>query len=88
MASRDEEVAAAIADAADVFGAAADGHVRHRAREDLRRARAGFIWAEYYADLDYRDDGSMIITRQHEASDPAATAATCRARHRGGQRPR
>ena len=27
--------------------------------------------AEYYADLDYDDDGGLIITRKHVAYDPA-----------------
>jgi UPF0271 protein len=36
----------------------------------------GFI-AEFYADLDYRDDGSLIITREHEAKDPAKAEALC-----------
>ena len=31
--------------------------------------------AEFYADLDYRDDGSLIITREHEAMDPERAAA-------------
>ena len=26
--------------------------------------------AEYYADLEYADDGSLLITRQHVAYDP------------------
>ena len=30
----------------------------------------GFL-AEYYADLDYADDGSLLITREHVAYDPA-----------------
>ena len=34
---------------------------------------AGFI-AEYYTDLDYRRDGSLIITREHVAYDPDAAA--------------
>ena len=29
----------------------------------------GFL-AEYYADLDYADDGSLLITREHVAYDP------------------
>jgi len=33
--------------------------------------------AEFYADLDYADDGGVIITREHEAKDPAAAAAKC-----------
>ncbi len=36
----------------------------------------GFI-AEFYADLDYNDDGGLIITREHDAKDPADAAAKC-----------
>ncbi|MFP5069915.1 5-oxoprolinase subunit PxpA [Pseudonocardia nantongensis] len=74
MASRDEEVAAAIADAADVFGAPLMG-LSGTVHEEVWGDRpAGFI-AEYYADLDYRDDGSLIITREHHAFDPVTSAA-------------
>ena len=30
--------------------------------------------AEYYIDLDYNDDGSLIITREHQARDTAEAA--------------
>ena len=33
----------------------------------------GFI-PEYYTDLDYTDEGKLIITREHEATDPAEAA--------------
>jgi len=33
--------------------------------------------AEYYADLDYNGDGSLIITREHEAKDPVDAASRC-----------
>jgi 5-oxoprolinase (ATP-hydrolysing) subunit A len=43
--------------------------------ESVYTARGhGFI-AEFYSDLSYRGDGSLIITRQHEAVDPAEAAA-------------
>jgi 5-oxoprolinase (ATP-hydrolysing) subunit A len=73
MAARDEEVADAVADAAEVFGVPLMG-MSGTVHEKVWGARdAGFI-AEYYADLDYRDDGSLIITREHAAFDPAASA--------------
>jgi UPF0271 protein len=31
--------------------------------------------SEYYVDLDYNDDGSLIITREHLPVDPARAAA-------------
>ena len=33
--------------------------------------------AEFYADLDYEDDGRLIITREHAAVDPARTVSRC-----------
>ena len=33
-------------------------------------ARGHRFLAEYYVDLDYADDGRLIITREHEAVDP------------------
>ena len=32
---------------------------------------------EFYADLDYNDDGGLIITREHDAKDPADAAEKC-----------
>jgi 5-oxoprolinase (ATP-hydrolysing) subunit A len=34
--------------------------------------------AEFYSDLDYADDGSLIITRVHDAKDPQQAADRCR----------
>jgi UPF0271 protein len=74
MAARDPEVAGAVADAAEVFGVPLMG-MAGTVHEDVWGARdAGFI-SEYYADLDYRDDGSLIITREHRPFDPATSAA-------------
>jgi len=55
-----------VADAAEVF-VCADGHVG-TVHEQSGPRDAGFI-AEYYRDLDYRDDGSLSITREHAAFD-------------------
>lgn len=73
MSARDPEVAEAIADAADVFGAPLMGLTGSVHEQVWGGREAGFI-AEYYADLDYRDDGSLIITREHQAFDPARSA--------------
>ena len=73
MSARDPEVAEAIADAADVFGAPLMGLTGSVHEQVWGDREAGFI-AEYYADLDYRDDGSLIITREHQAFDPARSA--------------
>jgi UPF0271 protein len=74
MAARQEETAHAVCDAAEAFGLPVYGMAR-TLHETVYTARGvGFI-AEFYADLDYAADGSLIITREHEAVEPAAAAA-------------
>jgi 5-oxoprolinase (ATP-hydrolysing) subunit A len=73
MAARAPEIAKAVAEAAKVFavpvlGMAGTHHEKVYTAEGL-----DFI-SEYYADLDYADDGSLIITREHQAVDPASAA--------------
>lgn len=76
LAARDESVAAAVADAADAFGVPLMGMPNTGHERVWANRRTGFL-AEYYTDLDYRDDGTVIITREHVAYDPqdAAQAA-------------
>jgi 5-oxoprolinase (ATP-hydrolysing) subunit A len=74
MAARSEEVARAVANAAKIFnvpvlGMAGTMHEKVYTSEGL-----DFI-SEYYADLDYNDDGTLIITREHPPVDPARAAA-------------
>jgi 5-oxoprolinase (ATP-hydrolysing) subunit A len=73
-AARDEDIAEAIADAAVTFGVPVMGMAR-TAHERVYTARGLEFWAEYYVDLDYDDDGSLIITRKHVAYDPAEATA-------------
>ena len=73
MAARDEEVAGAIADAADVFGVPLMG-MAGTVHEKVWGERAAGFLSEYYADLDYRPDGSLIITRVHDPFDPQTSA--------------
>ena len=76
MAARMEDVADAVCDATDVFKVPLMGMI-NTFHETVYTARGhGFI-AEFYADLDYNDDGSLIITREHEAKDEAKAAALC-----------
>lgn len=76
MAARSEAVAHAICDAADIFKVPIMGMIGTQ-HELVYQARGqGFI-AEYYADLDYDDDGGLIITREHRAVDPAEAASRC-----------
>src|SRR5581483_6376478 len=73
LAARDAETAHAIADAAAPFGVPVLG-LAGTQHEAVYRARGlGFV-AEYYCDLDYADDGGLIITREHAAHDPDLAA--------------
>ena len=76
MAARLEDVAHAVCDAADVFKTPLLGMVG-TLHEKIYPARGHRFIAEFYADLDYNDDGSLIITREHEAKDPDAAASKC-----------
>ena len=74
MAARMEDVAHAVCDAADVFKVPLFGMINTN-HERIYTARGHRFVAEFYTDLDYGDDGSLIITREHEARDPADAAA-------------
>src|SRR5690606_1247492 len=45
--------------------------------ETIYQARGHRLIAEFYADLDYGDDGGLIVTREHDAKDPAEAARRC-----------
>lgn len=69
MAARQEHIAHAICDATEhlgvpIFGLAGTLH------EEIYTSRGLAFRAEYFADLDYDDDGNLIITREHEIPDP------------------
>lgn len=73
VAARDPAVAHAIADAAEglevpLLGMAGTVH------EEVWGSRGAGFLAEYYTDLDYADDGSLLITREHVAYDPQEAA--------------
>jgi 5-oxoprolinase (ATP-hydrolysing) subunit A len=73
VAARDRDVAGAVADAALVFELPVMG-MAGTLHETVYTERGLEFWAEYYADLDYDDDGGLIITRKHVAYDPAVAA--------------
>ena len=77
MAARYEEIAHAICDAADVFQVPLFGMIG-TLHEAVYQARGHRFIAEYYCDLDYRADGSLIVTRNHEEKDAKLMAARCR----------
>ncbi|GGD29534.1 5-oxoprolinase subunit PxpA [Aureimonas glaciei] len=72
-ATRHEDVAEAIADAAEIFGVPLLG-MAGTLQETVYTRRAIPFVAEYYADLDYDAEGRLIITREHEAKDAAEAA--------------
>lgn len=74
MAGRSEEMAHAVCDAADVFKVPLLGMIG-TLHESLYPKRGHAFLSEYYTDLDYGDDGLLVITREHEAVDPATAAA-------------
>jgi 5-oxoprolinase (ATP-hydrolysing) subunit A len=76
MAARHEHVAHAICDAAEIFRVPLYG-MPGTLHEAVYPARGHRFVAEFYADLDYTDEGALIITREHRAVDPEAAAARC-----------
>jgi UPF0271 protein len=76
MAARMEEIAHAVCDAADVYKVPLYG-MKGTLHESIYTQRGHRFVAEYYADLDYNAEGGLIITREHDAKDPAEAAARC-----------
>ncbi len=74
MAARDPEIAHGVCDAADVFGVPLMG-LSGTLHETVYAERGHAFIPEFFADLDYDDDGRLIITREHDAKDPADCAA-------------
>lgn len=74
MSARMEEMAHAVCDATDVFKVPLMGMI-NTFHETVYRARGHKFIAEFYTDLDYNDDGGLIITREHDVKDPADAAA-------------
>jgi 5-oxoprolinase (ATP-hydrolysing) subunit A len=77
MASRSAEIAKAVADAAKVFNVPVLG-MAGTMHEKIYTAEGLSFISEYYADLDYDDDGNLIITRKHHAIDPKHAAQRAR----------
>jgi 5-oxoprolinase (ATP-hydrolysing) subunit A len=83
MAGRDAEMAHAVCDAADVFKVPLFGMIG-TLHETVYAERRHVLLSEFYTDLDYGDDGLIIITREHHAVDPAEAAVrTLRALREG-----
>ena len=76
MACRQEAVAHAIADAAVHHGVPVFG-MAGTVQEEVYLSRGLEFRSEYFCDLDYNDDGGLIITREHTAVDPEKAAERC-----------
>jgi UPF0271 protein len=72
VSARDDQAAHAVCDAAEVFGVPLLG-MAGTCHEAVYTGRGFRFIAEYYADLDYADDGALIITREHQCRDPGET---------------
>ncbi len=69
MAARSREMAKAVAEAVKVFNVPVLGMAGTLHEEVYSGEGLQFI-SEYYADLDYDDEGMVIITREHPPLDP------------------
>ncbi|WOV91241.1 MAG: LamB/YcsF family protein [Candidatus Zeuxoniibacter abyssi] len=83
MAARDESVAHAVCDAADVFQVPLFGMIGCM-HEKVYHARGCRFVSEYFSDLEYDDNGDLIITREHDSTDvQRAAERTARAVREG-----
>lgn len=73
MAARERHIAEAIADAALVYDLPVTG-LSGTLHEEIYTKRGVPFLPEFFADLDYNDDGGLIITREHEAVAPDLAA--------------
>lgn len=73
MAARMPDIAHAICDAADIFKVPLLGMINTE-HERIYPARGHGFLAEYYIDLDYNDEGFVIITRDHPPVDAGEAA--------------
>jgi UPF0271 protein len=74
MAQREEAIANGIADAALAYGLPVIAYSDCAMSEVFTRRGVEFS-CEFYADLDYDDNGRQIITKEHHAVNPDVVAA-------------
>jgi UPF0271 protein len=74
MAARMEHIAHAVADVGEHYQVPILG-MNGTLHEEVYTSRGLPFRPEFYADLDYDDEGGLIITREHEAVVPEAAAA-------------
>lgn len=75
-AARREEVAQAIADVALRYKVPVIG-LPGSVADHVYKSRGVEFISEYYADNDYDEPGSLIVTRDHKARDPQEVAKRC-----------
>lgn len=73
MAIRDAMIAEGIANAVAIFGVPVLG-MAGTLHETVYTDKGLTFIPEYYIDLDYSDEGMLIITREHDAKDPEEAA--------------
>ena len=76
MAMQQEDVAHGVCDAAEIFDVPLFGMTGTLHEEIYQQRGIPFI-AEFYADLEYDSSGGLILTRVHDAKDPAKMAERC-----------
>jgi len=74
MVARDEELMDAVCDVAVIYGIPVYG-MTGTAHERVAAKRGVDFVAEFYVDLRYRPDGSLIIPRRPHATPPDVAAA-------------
>jgi urea carboxylase len=73
VAMRDEKVCSAILDVCELYDVPLIG-IAGTFQESLAKERGVPFLAEFFPDLDYDDNGRIIITRSHQAVDPETAA--------------
>ncbi|MEP0520243.1 MAG: 5-oxoprolinase subunit PxpA [Hyphomicrobiales bacterium] len=74
MAAKHEHIAHAVADAAEAYKVPILG-LAGTLHEEIYTARGIAFQAEFFADLNYDDAGTLIITREHAAVAPEIAAS-------------
>jgi len=77
MAARQEHIAEAIADIGRHFDVPLFG-LANTLHEEIYTARGLEFRAEFFADLEYGDDGQLLVTRQHAPVAPERAAEKAR----------
>ena len=73
MAAKNAEIAEAIADVADIYDVPVFGLPGTLHEEVYTKRNIRFV-SEFFADLDYSDEGKLLITREHKSVKPEDAA--------------